>query len=217
VDVGTRVRLVLLDTQWWLQGDPKPGPGSGCRAADEGAVADSLRADLARAEGRSVVVAAHHPLESAGVHGGFFGIESHLFPLRVVRPWLWLPLPGLGSIYPLARQNGISNQDQTGPVNRRMRKMFEAAMGDHPPLVWASGHEHNLEVLEGTSARWLLVSGAGYYGHEGAAFRRTDMRFGAAAPGFMRIEFLADGRTRLGVLAVDRKGRSTERFALWLE
>jgi hypothetical protein len=43
------------------------------------------------------------------------------------------------------------------------------------------------------------------------------MRFGAAAPGFMRIEFLADGRTRLGVLAVDRKGRSTERFALWLE
>ena len=217
VDVGTRVRLVLLDTQWWLQGDPKPGPGSGCRAADEGAVADSLRADLARAEGRSVVVAAHHPLESAGVHGGFFGIESHLFPLRVVRPWLWVPLPGLGSIYPLARQNGISNQDQTGPVNRRMRKTFEAAMRDHPPLVWASGHEHNLEVLEGTSARWLLVSGAGYYGHEGAAFRRTDMRFGAAAPGFMRIEFLADGRTRLGVLAVDRQGRSTERFALWLE
>lgn len=217
VDVGTRVRLVLLDTQWWLQGDPKPGPGSGCRAADEGAVADSLRADLAGAAGRSVIVAAHHPLESAGVHGGFFGIEDHVFPLRVVRPWLWLPLPGLGSIYPLARQNGISNQDQTGPVNRRMRKMFEAAMRDHPPLVWASGHEHNLEVLEGTSARWLLVSGAGYYGHEGAAFRRTDMRFGAAAPGFMRIEFLADGRIRLGVLAVDRQGRSTERFALWLE
>jgi hypothetical protein len=217
VDVGSRVRLVLLDTQWWLQGGPKPGPGSGCRAADEGAVADSLRADLAGAGGRTVVVAAHHPLESAGVHGGFFGIESHLFPLRVVRPWLWIPLPGLGSIYPLARQNGISNQDQSGPVYRRMRRMFEAAMRAHPPLVWASGHEHNLEVLEGASARWLLVSGAGYYGHEGPAFRRTDMRFGARAAGFMRIEFLADGRARLGVLAVDREGRSTERFSLWLE
>ena len=217
VDVGTRVRLVLLDTQWWLQGGPKPGPGSGCRAADEGAVADSLRADLAGAGGRTVVVAAHHPLESAGVHGGFFGVEDHLFPLRAVRRWLWVPLPGLGSIYPLARQNGISNQDQTGPVNQRMRKMFEAAMHDHPPLVWVSGHEHNLEVLEGTSARWLLVSGAGYYGHEGPAFRRTDMRFGARAAGFMRIEFLADGRARLGVLAVDREGRSTERFSLWLE
>lgn len=217
VDVGTRVRLVLLDTQWWLQGDPKPGPGSGCRAADEGAVADSLRADLAAAGGRTVVVAAHHPLESAGVHGGFFGLEDHVFPLRVIRPWLWIPLPGLGSIYPLARQNGISNQDQSGPVYRRMLRMFEAAMHDHPPLVWASGHEHNLEVLEGRSARWLLVSGAGFYGHEGPVFQRTDMRFAAAAPGFMRIEFLADGRARLGVLAVDREGRSTERFALWLE
>jgi hypothetical protein len=217
VDVGRRLRLVLLDTQWWLHGGPKPGPGSGCRAADESAVADSLRADLTRAEGRAVVVAAHHPLESAGEHGGFFGIEDHLFPLRAVRRWLWVPLPGLGSIYPLARQNGISNQDQTGPVNRRMREMLEAAMHDHPPLVWASGHEHNLEVLEGTRPRWLLVSGAGIYGHEGPAFRRTAMRFGSDDAGFMRIEFLADGRARLGVLAVDREGRSTERFALWLE
>jgi len=217
VDVGRRLRLVLLDTQWWLHGGPKPGPGSGCRAADESAVADSLRADLARAEGRAVVVAAHHPLESAGEHGGFFGIEDHLFPLRAVRRWLWVPLPGLGSIYPLARQNGISNQDQTGPVNRRMREMLEAAMHDHPPLVWASGHEHNLEVLEGTRPRWLLVSGAGIYGHEGPAFRRTAMRFGSDDAGFMRIEFLADGRARLGVLAVDREGCSTERFAVWLE
>jgi hypothetical protein len=217
VDVGSRVRLVLLDTQWWLHAGPKPGPHSGCRAAEEGAVTDSLRADLAGARGRSVIVAAHHPLESAGEHAGFFGIEEHLFPLRAVRRWLWLPLPGLGSIYPLARQRGISNQDQTGPVYQRMRQMFEAAMRDHPPLVWASGHEHNLEVLEGTTARWLLVSGAGIYGHEGPAFGRTRMRFGAADAGFMRIEFLADGRARLGVLAVDREGRSTERFALWLE
>ncbi len=217
VDVGSRLRLILLDTQWGLHGGPKPGPGSGCRAADEGAVADSLRADLARAAGRTVIVAAHHPLESAGEHGGFFGVEDHVFPLRAVRRWLWVPLPALGSIYPLARQNGISNQDQTGPVNRRMRDMLESAMRDHPPLVWASGHEHNLEVLEGTSARWLLVSGAGIYGHEGPVFRRAALRFGAGDAGFMRIELLADGRARLGVLAVDREGRATERFALWLE
>jgi hypothetical protein len=218
VDVSSRVRLILLDTQWWLHGGPKPvGPGSGCRAGDERAVADSLHADLESAGGRAVIVAAHHPLISAGEHGGFFGIEDHVFPLRAVKRWLWVPLPGLGSIYPLARQNGVSDQDQSNSTNRRMVAMFEAAMRDHRPLVWASGHEHNLEVLDGTSARWLLVSGAGIYGHEGPAFQRTSMRFGSGDAGFMRIEFLADGRARLGVIAVDREGRSRERFSLWLE
>ena len=218
VDVGSHVRLILLDTQWWLQGGPKPlGPGSGCRAGDERAVADSLHADLGSAGGRAVIVAAHHPLISAGEHGGFFGIEDHLFPLRAVKPWLWIPLPGLGSIYPLARQNGVSNQDQSNATNRRMVGMFEAAMRDHPPLVWASGHEHNLEVLDGTSARWLLVSGAGIYHHEAPTFGRTSLRFGTGDAGYMRIEFLADGRARLGVTTVDREGHSRERFSLWLE
>jgi len=217
-DLGSRIRLVLLDTQWWLHGGLKPvGPGSGCRAADEDAVADSLRADLASAGGRAVILAAHHPLASAGEHGGSFGIGDHVFPLRTVRRWLWIPLPGLGSLYPLARQHGASSQDQSSPVNRRMREMLEAAMSDQPPLVWASGHEHNLEVLEGTAARWLLVSGAGIYGHEGPVFGRKAMRFGSDDAGFMRLEVLADGRIRLGVEAVDREGRSQERFSLWLD
>src|SRR5690242_20241331 len=82
VDLGRRVRLVALDTQWWLHAGPKPvGPKSGCRAADGKAVADSLKADLASAGDRTVIVAAHHPLASGGEHGGYFGVESYIFPL----------------------------------------------------------------------------------------------------------------------------------------
>jgi hypothetical protein len=33
----------------------------------------------------------------------------------------------------------------------------------------------------------------------------------------MRVEFLTDGRERLGVLAVDQEGRLQERFSTWLE
>jgi len=89
VDFGERVRLIALDTQWWLHGGPRPvGPDSKCRAANERAVADSLKADLASAGNRKVVVAAHHPLATGGEHGGYFGVQSYLFPLRVVKPWL---------------------------------------------------------------------------------------------------------------------------------
>jgi hypothetical protein len=193
------------------------GAESGCRAANERAVADSLRADLAAAGDRTVVVVAHHPLASGGEHGGYFVVQSYLFPLRLVKPWLWIPLPGLGSTYPMARQSGVSNQDMAGIVNRRMRDMLQRAMRDHPPLVWADGHDHNLQVLKGASARWLLVSGAGIFGHEGPVNRLPETRFASQSAGFMRLEFLTDGRERLGVLAVDREGRSQERFSVWLE
>jgi hypothetical protein len=218
VDFGSRVRLVALDTQWWLHAGPKPvGRDSGCRAGDAKGVADSLKADLASAGGRTVIVAAHHPLASGGEHGGYFGVESYIFPLRLVKPWLWIPLPGLGSAYPIARQGGISSQDMAGQANQRMRLMLEEAMRDHPPLVWADGHDHNLQVIRGRRARWLLVSGAGIFGHEGPANRLPDTRFASQSAGFMRLEFLTDGRERLGVLAVDREGRSQERFSAWLE
>jgi hypothetical protein len=218
VDFGPRVRLVALDTQWWLHPGPKPvGPNSGCRAADAKAVADSLKADLASAGGRTVIVAAHHPLASGGEHGGYFGVESYIFPLRLVKPWLWIPLPGLGSAYPIARQGGISSQDMAGQANQRMRLMLEEAMRDHPPLIWADGHDHNLQVIRGRRARWLLVSGAGIFGHEGPVNRLPDTRFASQSAGFMRLEFLTDGRERLGVLAVDREGRSQERFSMWLQ
>jgi hypothetical protein len=218
VDVGRRLRLEVLDTQWWLHGGPKPqGIAGGCRAADERAVADSLRADLARAGDRHVFVVAHHPLATGGQHGGYFGIDDHLFPLRHLVPWLWLPLPGLGSIYPLSRQEGISGQDLTGSANRRMRAALEGGMGDHPPLVWASGHDHNLQVLDGASARHLLVSGAGIYGHESGVTRLVTTRFARADAGFMKLELLRDGRVRLAVLTVDRDARSRERFSIWLE
>jgi hypothetical protein len=218
VDLGRRVRLITLDTQWWLHGGPRPvGPTSKCRAINERAVADSLKADLASAGDRKVVVAAHHPLASGGEHGGYFGVESYLFPLRVVKPWLWIPLPGVGPTYAIARQSGVTNQDMAGFVNQRMRDMLQRAMRDHPPLVWADGHDHNLQVLRGISARWLLVSGAGIFGHEGPVNRLPETRFASQDAGFMRLEFLTDGRERLGVLAVDREGRLQERFSTWLE
>src|SRR6266581_2306754 len=55
VDVGQVVRLVALDTQWWLQEGPKPaGPTSSCPTSSESAVIDSVRAAL-RTAGQRVV------------------------------------------------------------------------------------------------------------------------------------------------------------------
>jgi hypothetical protein len=217
-DIGTRLRVIALDTQWWLHKGPKPDASDPvCSPSTPEGVVDSLRGALAAAGARDVVVTAHHPLASGGVHGGHFTWKDHIFPLREVASWLWLPLPVLGSIYPLARQHGVSSQDLSGKANRRMRAALETALDERPPLAYVSGHDHGLQVLTGTSARFLLVSGAGIYHHESPVAWRDSTRFASADAGYMRIDLLRDGRARLGVVEVDRAGDGVERFSMWLE
>ncbi len=218
VDLGQVVRLVALDTQWWLHDGPKPeDPTSSCPADSEREVVDSLRAALRAAGGRVVVAVAHHPLASGGPHGGHFGWQAHLFPLRAVKSWLWIPLPLIGSAYPVARERGVSSQDAPSPAYRRMRAALDSAFAGLGPLVYAAGHDHTLQVIGGTSARYELVSGAGIFGHHDRVTALDSTRFASSASGFMRIEFLRDHRARLGVTVVDRRGGAVEAFALWLE
>lgn len=218
VDLGSVVRLVALDTQWWLQDGPRPeGPTSTCPAASEQAVVESLHTTLATADGRAVVVVAHHPLASGGPHGGHFGWQDHIFPLRHLQGWLWIPLPLIGSVYPIARESGISSQDTPSAAYGRMVAAFDTAFNGSRPLIYAAGHDHGLQVIGGTSARFLLVSGGGIFGHLDPVTTLDSTRFARSASGFMRVEFLRDHRARLAVTVVDRSGGAVEAFALWLE
>jgi hypothetical protein len=218
VDLGTVARLVVLDTQWWLQAGPKPeDPASSCPADSPREVVDSLRAAVGGAGGRVVVVVAHHPLESGGPHGGHFGWQHHLFPLRAVKSWLWVPLPLVGSLYPISRESGISSQDASSAAYRRMRAALDSAIAPSRPLVYAAGHDHGLQVIGGTSTRYVLVSGAGTYGHLSRVAALDSTRFARLASGFMRLEVLRDRRARLAVTVVDESGRAVEAFALWLQ
>jgi hypothetical protein len=217
VDMG-RLRLVLLDTQWWLHSGPKPtDPSSSCPTDAEPEIVDSLRVAVQSADGRLVVVAAHHPLASGGKHGGYFSWRDHLFPLRAVVPWLWLPLPLIGSLYPAARQHGISSQDLWSPAYQRLIAAFRRAFAGAQPALYAAGHEHNLQVIAGGPARLELVSGGGIYGHTDRAVRIQGTLFADEASGFARLDIPPTGRARLAVLEVDRAGGGHEVFSTWVE
>ena len=218
IDIGSRVRLLLLDTQWWLHSGPKPeGAGSSCPTRSEPEVIDSVRAALRNAGSRLIIVAAHHPLSSGGVHGGNFGWEDHIFPLRLVSPILWIPLPYIGSLYPAARQNGVSSQDMSSRAYQRLIAAFSSAFRDVPPALYAAGHEHNLQVIAGGAGRLELVSGGGIYGHTGRAVRIRGSLFARNASGFARLDVPSTGRARLAVLEVSPAGESHEVFSTWVE
>jgi len=214
LDLGTRLRLILLDTQWWLHRGPKPrDPTSRCPADSEEEIVASLRAQLAGAGDRLVVVAAHHLLRSGGEHDGHFNWQDHIFPLRAAISWLWLPLPLIGSLYPSARQQGISSQDVPSRAYQRMIKAFTRAFADVPPALYAAGHDHNLQVIRGGPARLMLVSGAGIYGHTSEVVPIQGTLFARDASGYARLDIQRSGPARLAIVQVDRSGRGEEVFS----
>ena len=214
VDLGDRVRLVALDTQWWLHDFEKPRDStSACRFYDVRGVAIGLDRMLGTAGTRHVIVAGHHPLISGGEHGGHLGLEAHFFPLRTIVDWGWVPMPILGSSYAFNRAQGASNQDVRGPENVRMRRVLNWVFTRRKPLIYAAGHEHSLQVFRGRTAQTLLVSGTGVAGHVSHVHTLPNTRFAVAQGGFMRLDVLRDGRVRLGVIVVQDDGVAAEAWA----
>ena len=220
LDLGRRGRLVVLDTQWWLERGEKPAPDdnpTGCAHPTEAGVTDALSAELRRAaaDHRTVVVAGHHPLRSRGPHGGWVDPRVHLFPMTMAGSYVpvfvrWLPLPLLGSLAAWVRaEHSPSAQDMSSATNTHMRRALEAALETAAedgarPIAYAAGHDHGLQVFRGgTAVPYVLVSGLGSHekvsavGHDShTLFAHAD----GAHPGLMKIDFLRDGRVRLGVV-----------------
>lgn len=223
LDLGSQLRLVMLDTEWWLHGRPTPPSERGCGATDTEGVVTGVRDAIEGAGTRHVVIAAHHPPVSAGPHAGQFGLLDHLFPLRALKPWAWLPLPVLGSVYPVSRKLGVSPQDQSSRLNKEMMSALRTAIEPGKPLLFAAGHEHQLAVFDGTEiktpigARYVVVSGAGMEDHQRGKLGNVDgVMFAAKTPGFVRLRFLSDGRVHLEIVAPDSDG-VVVLYSTWLE
>ena len=208
------VRLIFFDTEWWLRGS---WDSTATCNMNQATVFDSLRTLLVAAEGRTTIVAGHHPVISGGEHNGYFSWKDYFFPLRHARSWLWLPLPVIGAAYPIARNQGISPQDMSNGRYRRMIDSLNAAFAVAPPSVYASGHDHGMQAIATSPAPWQLISGAGYYHHLDFVGQTEGSRLALAKSGFMRLDVTSDGRLLLTAITVDAKGQGHEESSFWLE
>jgi hypothetical protein len=193
IDAG-RLRIVVLDTQWWLHSYIVHDADSDC-ITDMGAVTAALRQEVQADTGRVVVVAAHHPLMTGGKHGGYCGITA-----------------------PYNRFAG-SSQDILSGKNRQMRDSLASAFAVQPPLIFAAGHDHNQQVLRGRpDAEYLLVSGAGSYSKVGCAVRMRESYWTSQhRSGFMRLDIMRGRGVLLRAYHYDGGGRGGLAYTRWLE
>ena len=193
-----RVRLILLDTQWWLHNyivrdAVSDDPEHGCTTHTMGEITKALRDSLRTTRpGQSVIVASHHPLLTGGPHGGYCGA------------------------FALFRRWANTSQDLMGKSYARMRDSLNRALATRPPLIYAAGHDHSLQVLQGRTSRYALVSGAGSLDKgECSARLRQSLYVGQATSGFMRLDFVPGDSVLLRVYRYDSRVHG-EVYSRWL-
>lgn len=175
VDVGEQARLLLYDTAWWLLAQDT--------VRKHRMFADSERV-FRETEGRFIVVAAHHPLQSAASHGGTVSIWK-AFGVRF-----------------LLGRSGAILQDLNSIVYRELTRSLMRSFRQRPPLVFAGGHDHALQVIANDSfpePRFDIVSGSASKVSE--VGHVEGMRYRAAAPGYMRMVVHRSGRVDLFAIA----------------
>ena len=94
---------------------------------------------------------------------------------------------------------------------------MEKVISKYPNIIYASGHEHTLQILEGINNNIYLISGFGTSVHINNVSYGDKSILSVLSPGFMQLDFLSDGKIRLGVYTVSENSElAEEAFSTWL-
>jgi hypothetical protein len=205
VELSDDITLIMMDSQWWLQdweGEPKINKG--CDIKSRAELEARLAALIDEYDDTNMILAMHHPVFTQGSHNGFFPLKEHLFPLTYLNEGLYVPLPGIGSLHPVARFLGTSRQDNTHSLNKDLQDLILRATFRKDNMVIASGHEHNLQYfLE--EKKHFVVSGAG--SKKSYLKRGLDAKFQFERQGFVQLKYYKNGEVWMEYwVAINKKG-----------
>jgi hypothetical protein len=159
VPLSEDIIAIVFDSQWWFHQNEKPGPDDGCGFEDKAGLFIQIEDIIRRHERKKIIFATHHPLYSAGNHGGYFPATRLLFPLLDINKALYIPLPGF--IYTWYRKYLGHIQDIAHPEYKIFKENMLEIFYKYPNIIYASGHEHNLQYFKHDSLFHIISGGGG--------------------------------------------------------
>ena len=196
VELTDDIILVALDTEWWLRdpGDRATGEIDDAEIESEVDVIVRLTEILADYDDERIIVAGHHPTFSTGERAGRYTLRQHLFPLTDLWRPLYVPLPIVGSAYPVFRSYFGGRQDFSNEEYRELREALPEVIRTHDGVVYASSHEYGLQYIpfrtDALELQHHVVSGGGVEGRPLAGGYGAGFAQGSA--GFASLQFYED-------------------------
>ena len=194
IPLTDNITLIILDTQWILNKGEKPGRASSCGSKTGEEIFLLLEDILLRNQNKKVIVATHHPMVSKGPHGGVSTFNDHLFPLTNINPKLYIPLPVIGSIYPLHAKFIGTSQDLANLEYQQMVKAITQLLEKHDDIIHISGHEHALQHLYDGGINYVVSGSGSKLSH---VKQKRPSKFAGNYHGFGTLEYYASGETKL--------------------
>ncbi len=200
IAVNEEITLIIIDTQWLLHPWEKPGPEEGCEVESTVDVLNALQDIMLANKHKKVLVAAHHPMYSEGIHGGHIPFKKHLFPLTEINPSLYIPLPVIGSIYPFYRSVIGNIQDIPHPKYKAIRNAMVDVFSQYPSTVFANGHEHSLQLIEKNQVSYITSGSGAKTTHVKTSGEAT---YAASKNGFSVLKYFKNGDIKVEYWVTD--------------
>ncbi|MCU0383957.1 MAG: metallophosphoesterase, partial [Cyclobacteriaceae bacterium] len=190
ITISNKVIVFIIDSQWFLHPWDKPiGDDSPCSCKKPIDVMLALKELFVLHANKQKILLAHHPVLSYSEHGGVFPISAHLFPLRSLHKNMYLPLPGIGSVYPAYRKYFGNIQDLAHPLAKQYQESVHELLKNFPGSVYINGHEHALQHAIKDNVHYI-TSGSGVK----ATYvrKKKEAVFASSQHGFITLDFLND-------------------------
>ena len=190
IPVAPHLSIVAFDSEWWVYPYEKENTAD-CGPVTKEDVISKMKVLAAKNKDQILLLASHHPFQTYGAHDGRFSLMQHLFPLRDINKNLYIPLPLIGSIYPLIRRSFPGPEDLGNKAYQAMVNNVDAAFADIPNLVHVAGHDHGLQFIKQKNSI-QIVSGAGTKTSQ--VLRGKHAQYGNAIQGYVVADLYSDKR-----------------------
>lgn len=191
--------VVPLNTSYWLR--EKDERNNNCKIKNFGEWIGEVKDVLDNNQRKNILVPGHHPLLNAGNHGGFYSLKQHLFPLTELNKNLYVPLPVIGSLYVFFRSGIGTNGDIAHPRYKMLRKNLLKTIREYNNVVYASGHENNLQYFKYNKLDFIITNSRKDVSH---AARINRAYFTDAEKGIAKLSYLQNGEVWLEMFVPDK-------------
>jgi len=197
VDINNHLRLIIINSQWFVQKDRPEEEDASCHFIYGRELWDELSGLFSEEENKTTVVAFHHPALSFGKFAGHTNFLQHLSP------------PIIGSFIAAYHRNVGGKMSLNNEIFKDFTHKVLDLAGEHQGLIFVSGHEYDLQLIDHNNSFYI---NSGSFSKSNHVASKEETLFASSSNGFAKLGFAGSGAVDVDFYKIKSDGNSQNIF-----